>query len=266
MANLVERFKKQGAYTIARIVVFQDTSFARRHPEVAIKTFSGEFWWSGKKVWKRYWLDPASELAQDYNIEIAKRAIDAGFDEIQFDYIRFPTDGNMKDMRFPVFNPAKTTKAGVMKEFFAKMKSELKTYSPDTLIAIDVFGEVFLNGKETGIGQSLSDIAEYFDVICPMTYPSHFKCGEFGVKDPTAYPYKTYYITLRNGLKFLGEKKNIIRPWIQDFTLNSIYGCGPTVYYGPEKVRSQIQASRDLDIKSFMLWNANNNFTIEVFK
>ncbi len=264
MANLVKRFKKHNAYTIARIVVFQDTYFAKKHPELAIKTTSGEFWWSGRKDWKRYWLDPASEKVWDYNIEVAKRAIDAGFDEIQYDYIRFPTDGP-KDIRYPIFNPTIQSKASVMEEFFKKMKRELKSYSPNTLIGIDVFGEVFLYGKEAGIGQSLNHIAEYFDVLCPMAYPSHYMCGEFGVRDPTAYPYKVYYSTLKNGLKFL-DGKTIIRPWIQNFSITSIYGCGPTVYYDADKVNAQIQAGRDLGINGFMLWNASNNFTIEVFK
>ena len=208
----------------------------------------------------------ASALAQNYNIEIAKRAIDAGFDEIQFDYIRFPTDGNIKNIRFPVFNPLSMNKAKVMKEFFAKMERELKAYSPNTLIGIDVFGEVFLRGKESGIGQSLSDIAEYFDVISPMAYPSHYMCGEFGVDDPNSHPFKVYYATLKKGLEFLDNKNIIIRPWIQDFSIRSIYGCGPKSYYGPEKVLAQIQAARDLGINGFMLWNASNNFTIEVLK
>lgn len=264
MANLVKRFKKHNVYTIARIVAFQDSYFARKHPKIAIKTSSGNFWCSGRKEWKRYWLDPASELVQEYNIETAKRAIDAGFDEIQFDYIRFPTDGNMKDICYPVFNPSTDSKAAVMKRFFKRMKSELKAYSPDTLIGIDVFGEVFLYGKETGIGQTLSDIAEYFDVICPMAYPSHYMCGEFGVHDPTANPYKVYYSTLKNGLKFLDGKKIIIRPWVQNFSIASIYRCGPTIYYGYENVRAQIKAGEDLGIYGFMLWNASNNFTIEV--
>ncbi len=264
MANLVKRFKKHNVYTIARIVAFQDSYFARKHPEIAIKNSSGEFWYSGRKIWKRYWLDPASELVQEYNIEVAKRAIDAGFDEIQFDYIRFPTDGNMKDICYPVFNPAKDSKAEVMVGFFKKMKRELKAYSPKTPIGIDIFGEVFLYGKEAGIGQSLSHVAEYFDVLCPMAYPSHYMCGEFGVKDPTAHPYKVYYSTLKNGLKFLDGKKVIIRPWVQNFSITSIYGCGPAVYYGYENVLAQIQAGRDLGINGFMLWNASNNFNIEV--
>jgi len=265
IANLVERFKKLNAYTIARIVVFQDTYFAKRHSEVAIKTSSGDFWWSGKKSWKRYWLDPASSLAQDYNIEIAKRAIDAGFDEIQFDYIRFPTDGNMKDIYFPIFDPVKMNKTLVMRNFFEKIHRELKAYSPKVSLGIDVFGEVFVYGGGNSIGQNIINAADYFDVLCPMAYPSHYKCGEFGLQDPNAHPYKTYYSTLSAGLRFLKGKKVIIRPWIQDFTLRNIYACGPKIVYTEDKVAEGIRAGRDLGINGFMLWNVGSKFQIGVF-
>jgi len=266
LTDLVERFKKHGAYTIARIVVLQDTYFAQKHPEVAIKTSVGNFWLSGRKSWKRCWVDPASSLVQDYNIEIAKRAIGAGFDEIQFDYIRFPTDGDMKNIHFPIFDGATMNKTTVMRNFFEKIRRELKSYSPQTLLGIDLFGEVLAYGKENGIGQDIVDAAEYFDILCPMAYPSHYKCGEFGLHDPNAYPYKTYHSTLSAGQRFLEGKKIIIRPWIQDFTLRNIYGCGPAVVYTKDKVAAQIQASRDLGINGFMLWNAASNFTTSVFK
>lgn len=265
MISLVERFHKIGAYTIARVVTFQDSRFARLHPEIAVKRTGGSFWWSGAKKWRRYWLDPASTLAQDYNIKVAKLAIDAGFDEIQFDYIRFPTDGNMRDIRFPIFNPAEESKSQVMIRFFRKLYEELKIYSPNTLLGIDVFGEVFLYGRERGIGQDLNDIAKYFDVISPMAYPSHYQCGEFKVKDPNAHPYLVYQVTLKNGLESL-KGAVIIRPWIQSFNLASIYGCGPRIIYDAEKVQAQIKATRDLGISGFMLWNVNNVFPREVFK
>jgi len=264
ITNLVRRFKKNNAYTIARIVVFQDTYFVKQHPQIAVKTSNGELWWSGRKTWRRYWVDPASELGQNYNIQVAKEAINCGFDELQFDYIRFPTDGP-KDIRYPVFNPTEQTKDGVMESFFAKLRTELKVFAPKVLIGIDVFGMVFLNGKEAGIGQNLSIIAGYFDVICDMAYPSHYRCGEFKVQDPTAHPYEVYYITHKNALKFLDKAKIIIRPWIQDFSIRSIYGCGPAIVYGKDKVLAQIQACRDLGINGFMLWNANSNFTSGVF-
>lgn len=176
MQKLVARFKRHGAYTIARIVVFQDSQFVKRHPEIALKKRSGEFWYSGRAVWKRYWLDPASQLAQDYNIEVAMRAIDAGFDEIQFDYIRFPTDGDMKDIQFPIFKEGVQTKGEVMNSFFKKISSRLNAYAPQVLLSIDIFGEVFLYGRERGIGQHIEHIATYFDVLAPMGHTPLIIC------------------------------------------------------------------------------------------
>ncbi|MBI2056409.1 MAG: hypothetical protein HYT37_03430 [Candidatus Sungbacteria bacterium] len=282
MKKLVERFHKAGAYTIARIVVFQDSIFAKKYPILAVKKkvtakdgkISFVFWYSGRAVWKRYWVDPASKLAQQHNILIAKQAIDCGFDEIQFDYIRFPTDGDMDNIHFPVFNPGRETKkevvqhlkAEVMDSFFRTLRSELKTYAPAVPIGIDLFGEVFVYGRERGIGQNLADVAKYFDVLSPMAYPSHYKCGEFKVKDPNAHPYLVYSVTLKNGLKFLTEQKVIIRPWIQAFTLRNIYACGPSVSYGPENIKQQIKAGKDLDINGFMLWNARSHFSPKIFE
>jgi hypothetical protein len=263
--SLVSRFKSAGAYTIARVVALQDSGFARKHSEIAIKTKSGEFWHSGRKEWKRYWLDPAAPLSCGYNIEIAKRAVDAGFDEVQFDYIRFPTDGSMKDIVYPVFRPENGDMASVMRNFFARINGELKTYSPDIVLGVDLFGEVLAYGKVGGIGQNLHDAARFFDVLCPMAYPSHYRCGEFGLKDPNTDPYTVYYRTLKGGLDRIGESKTIIRPWLQDFSITNIYGCGPKVFYGHEMVSAQIRAGRDLGINGFMLWNVNANFTKSVF-
>lgn len=268
MTELVKRLKRQNVYTIARIVVFQDSYFAKKHPEIAVKNSRGALWYSGLAKWKRYWLDPSSPLAQDYNIEIARRAIDAGFDEIQFDYIRFPTDGNMKDISFPVFRESSQTKGEVMEQFFKKIRKNLKSYGPQVLLSIDVFGEVFVYGRERGIGQDLFHVAEYFDVLSPMPYPSHYRCGEFKVQDPTANPYLVYSETLRKGIGFLGGRKTIIRPWIQDFTISSIYGCGTKgkpVVYTSARVRDQIRAGSDLGVHGFMLWNVRSDFTVEAF-
>lgn len=266
MKKLVIRFRNADAYTIARIVTFQDKYFAQKHPEIAIRTKTGTFWWSGAQKWQRYWVDPASELAQNYNIEIAKQAADCGFDEIQFDYVRFPTDGNMKNIVYPVFDPANQTKSAVMEQFFMRMRTKLKQYAPNTPIGIDLFGEVFLYGRESGIGQDLADVAKYFDVLSPMAYPSHYKCGKFKVKDPNAHPYLVYSVTLKNGLKFLDGRKVIIRPWIQAFTMRNIYGCGPAITYGPANIRQEIKAGQDLGINGFMLWNVSNNFSKEIFE
>lgn len=265
MKKLVTRFRNAGGYTIARIVTFQDKYFAQKHPEIAVKTKKGLFWWSGLRKWQRYWIDPASELAQNYTIEIAKQAIDCGFDEIQFDYIRFPTDGNMKDIVYPVFKQEQT-KSEAMERFFIKMRRELKTYAPNILIGIDLFGEVFVYGGEQGIGQNLADVAQYFDVLSPMAYPTHYQCGTFKVKDPSAHPYLVYSITLGNGLKFLDGKNIIIRPWVQAFSWPSIYGCGPKIHYDVAMIKQQIKACTDSGINGFMLWNVANVYPAGIFK
>jgi len=142
------------------------------------------------------------------------------------------------------------------------LRDALKAYNPNVRLSIDVFGEVAFYGSIPEIGQNLYDIAKYFEVIAPMAYPSHYRCGEFGVKDPNQYPYIVYKKTLASGLKFL-QDNNLeveIRPWIQNFSLASIYNCGPFVNYGPDKIRLQIQAAEDLNIFGFMLWNAGSNY------
>lgn len=260
MKELVARFANANVYTIARIVTLQDSLYARKHPEIAIKSGNGGFWYSGRSSWKRYWLDPAANLTQEYAIATAKLAIDAGFNEVQFDYMRFPTDGNMKNMAYPVYR-ATQSKSDVMRGFFERIHRELKAYNQNVVLSIDVFGEVLLYGKEPGIGQNAADVGKYFDVVSPMAYPSHYQCGEFGVRDPTAHPYKVYSDTIRKGQGYLSGTNAIIRPWVQDFTLTSIYHCGPRVVYTAERVREEIQAGEDLGVHGFMLWNAGSRFT-----
>lgn len=268
LRNIIAEFKKRGCYVIGRLVAFQDSSYARAHPECAIKKHSGEFWYSGKKSWKRYWLDPAHPKVLEYTIYAAKTGIDMGFDEINFDYIRFPSDGNMKDIVYPYWD-GKISKYQVMAKFFQSLRDELKIYNPNIKLSVDIFGEAFFcdaNSKdgprEPGIGQKLSDLAKYFDIICPMAYPSHYQRGTFGLSDPNLFPYETYYRTLKPGIGYLDRIKSSakVRPWIQDFSIRNIYG-GQKVIYGPKEVRAQIQAGIDLKIDGFMLWNVNNRYT-----
>lgn len=267
ISGLVERFKKSNAYLIARISVMQDSRLARRNPAIALHRPDGALWWSGRKEWHRYWVDPASPEVLAYTIDIAKRAIDLGFDEVNFDYIRFPTDGDLRAIVYPVYNPEMATKSAVMNHFFSELTGELKKYNQHTKLSIDLFGEVVAFGHEKEIGQELSGAAKYFDVISPMAYPSHYRCGEFGLKDPTAHPYLVYKKTLASAKEFLAKEhpKTTIRPWIQAFSLRSIYGCGPHIPYGPDKVREQIKAGVDLGIHSFMLWNAGSTYSQDYF-
>lgn len=260
LKRIVERLNSQNVWTIARIVVMQDSWFAHHHPQYAIKTSAGQLWYSGKKSWHRWWVDPSAPEVVQYNIEIAKQAIDVGFREIQFDYIRFPSDGNLHDMVYPFYHGQ--NKCETMDDFFQRLTSALRNYHPGIVLGIDIFGEAYFNGQEPGIGQKLSVIEKYFDVICPMTYPSHYKCGEFGFSDPNAHPYEVMLKSLEWGKKHISPAHSvIIRPWIQDFSIPSIYHCGPSVHYGAQEVRSEIKAAQETGSSGFMLWNASNRYT-----
>ena len=200
--DLIELFHQRGIYVIGRLVMFQDSYLAKTRPHLVIRNKNGEMCFAGKKVWQRYWVDMASDEVTDYNIEIAKQGIDMGFDEINFDYIRFPSDlknCNLKnDIMYPIWDGK--DKYRVMRRVFSAIGERLKSYAAKNntrvILSIDIFGEVFAYGSEPGIGQKLSDIAEFFDVICPMAYPSHYQCGEFGLKDPNTNPYMVYKRTL----------------------------------------------------------------------
>ena len=264
LEKIVADFNRRGVWTIARIVVMQDSRLATRRPELAIKNSKGEFWRSGKREWQRYWVDPASEEVIEYNIAIAKKAIDAGFKEIQFDYIRFPSDGNMKDMVYPYYKGG--SKYEVMARFFARLNLELKTYDPEILLSIDIFGEAHVNGRGSGIGQDLKDIEKYFDVISPMNYPSHFNCGEFGFHDPNQHPYEIMSKSLSAGKKHLTKPGVIIRPWLQAFSIANIYKCGGKIVYGKDELAAQIKAVYDNKHYGWMLWNASNRYSEEDLK
>lgn len=267
--DLIARFHQKRVYVIGRLVMFQDSYLAKARPYLVIKNKNGEMCFSGKKIWQRYWVDMASDEVLNYNIEIAKQGIDMGFDEINFDYIRFPSDlknCNLKNnILYPVWDGK--DRYTVMRKVFSAIKEQLKDYAGKNnirvILSVDIFGEVFAYGAVSGIGQKLSDIAEFFDVISPMAYPSHYQCGEFGLKDPNAHPYTVYMRTLEPGLKYLRslEFKREVRPWVQDFSIANIYGCGPVVYYGPQEVKAQIRASEELGLTGFMLWNAASNYT-----
>ncbi|MBI2446660.1 MAG: hypothetical protein HYV51_02440 [Parcubacteria group bacterium] len=267
--DLITRFHQRGIYVIGRLVMFQDSYLARTRPHLAIRNKNGDMCLSGRKTWQRYWVDMASDEVINYNVEISKQGIDMGLDEINFDYIRFPSDlsnCNLKnDIVYPVWNGH--DRYQTMRRVFSTIREHLNGYAGKNntrvILSIDIFGEVFAYGSEPGIGQKLSDIAEFFDVICPMAYPSHYQCGEFGLRDPNAHPYAVYSKTLEPGLKRLRTSgfKVGVRPWIQDFSIANIYGCGLVVFYGPKEIRAQIQASEDLGVTGFMLWNAANNYT-----
>ena len=264
---VIRRFRENGIFVVCRMVIFQDSHYAGLHPKLAIKRRDGNFWWSGKKKWKRYWIDPAAEIFWAHNIDIALRSIEAGCGELNFDYIRFPSDGDMKNMVYPYWS-SQVSKYDVLEKFFAKLSDRIRTHYPDVPISADIFGYVHINGAEEGVGQRLISMAKYFDIIAPMLYPSHFGCGAFGFADPNSHPYTVYRESLIKGSSILtkaGLAKET-RPWLQGFSIVNIYGCGKRVEYSPDVFKKQIEALDAMGIKSWMVWNPRFDYPAGYFE
>lgn len=258
----LDYYQQKGIYTIARIAVFRDACFVKQHPELAAQNTSGSPW---RDKGGNYWLSPHEMKTKEYIRDMARAVYERGFDEVQFDYIRYPSDGNMSTLAYEYVDtvPASSTPAikrrMTIKSFFEYMRKELEGIP----LSADVFGMVLTNTDDLTIGQHLEDIVPYVDAISGMIYPSHFPKQWNDIANTHTNPYQTVYDSSQMGLNrmtvTLGSStaKNISRPWLQDF---SIYGV---VYNAPE-VKAQIKALEDLGIDSFLLWNASNRYTAGV--
>lgn len=252
----LKELKEKGIYTIARIVVFQDPYLARNMPEIALVNQFGELWRDYKG---QAWVDPTRQLVWDYNIDLAKEAVKIGFDEINFDYIRFPSDGNIKAIVYANLDNdnQKEEKNLVMKEFYEYVNDSLK-FEP-VLTSADLFGMTLLRSDGMNIGQRLEDAAPNFDFIGPMVYPSHYPPGHQGFANPAEHPYEVILHSLNSGKNIIEQAGRAqLRPWIQDFDLGAVYT--------PAMIQAQIQASIDGGASGYFVWNASNNYTVAGFK
>ena len=254
--TLIKRLHDEGIYVIGRISVFQDQRLALARPELALQSSST------KSVWKDHkglsWMDTASRDVWDYNIAIAREILTRGFDEVNFDYIRFASDGALSDIIFPVWDST-TLKTHVVRNFFKYMREKL----PNATISADLFGLVTVNTDGLGIGQQLEYAFPYFDAIAPMVYPSHYYKGFIGYQNPAAFPYEVVHYSMERAVARLVayrkaqiEKSNTassseqfaigdlpvrqaglrfatLRPWLQDFDLGADYDA--------ENIRAQIR-------------------------
>ena len=244
-------------YTIARITVFQDPFFAKKRPDLAVQKESDKSLWADYKG--LHYIDPGALEAWDYTIRIAKESYAAGFDELNFDYIRFPSDGPMKDIFFP-FSEARVVadpnlgKAKVMRDFFAYLHAELA--GSGAVLSADLFGMTTTNADDLNIGQTLEYAAPYFDYLAPMVYPSHYPTGFIGYANPVEYPYEVVKYSMDRGVLKLtaaGIVSEKLRPWLQDFDYKADYGA--------TEVRAQMQAVYDAGLTSWMLWDPANRYT-----
>lgn len=243
--GLMDRLARHHVYPIARIACFRDAYVPAAMPNRAVQTADG-------KVWKdrsgHTWLDPYNKDNWHYLAGAVDYALRLGFPEIQLDYVRFPSEGAAKQV-FPgkrTFDDPRANPDDVIEEF-AKHIGEM-VHRRGAAYSADIFGIISSSTRDQGIGQTLEKVAEPFDVISPMVYPSHFAKGEYGIADPSASPGAIVTKSLDDYRRRLPNKP--VRPWLQDF-----FG------YGVPQIRAQIDAARKVGYPEYLIWNAGNKYT-----
>jgi hypothetical protein len=245
-------WKARGIYTIARIVAFKDNVRAMTRPDLAvIDTRTGKPWIDRENL---AWVDPFREENWDYIIAVAKEAALKGFDEIQFDYVRFPTDGKLAAARYSQPN-SPATRLPAIAGFLAKARRELGPTG--VFLAADIFGYTAFNTNDTDIGQRIEEISVSLDYICPMVYPSGYHLGIPGVRNPMVNPYEIVKESIRLTRQRSQNPAAQVRPWLQDF---KDYAFDKRIF-GPGEVRAQIRGSDDGGGSGWMLWNPKNDYT-----
>jgi hypothetical protein len=241
---------KAGVYLIGRVVVFEDPMLTRSRPDLAIQLSDGSVWRNNAGLG---WANPYDKRVWDYALSIGKAAARAGFDEIQLDYVRFPSDGPIESAVFP--RKAAEPQGWTVARFVHYASTQLKPLG--VRLSIDVFG--LSATHDLGIGQVPGRLAKYVDAVYPMVYPSHYRSGEFNLPDPSSAPGQTVAFSLRDFRNALLGRKAMLIPWLEDFSLTS-------ARRPPEEVRAQIEAARKYHAKGFLLWNPEGVYTEDVLK
>lgn len=254
MKSFISELHDKNIYVIGRITVFQNPYYTKAHPEQAVQTKGGGVWKDNKGL---SFVDVGAKPYWDTVVELSKVSYEQGFDEINYDYVRFPSDGPMSQV---VYSWGKgLTKADALKEFFQYLHDKLEPTG--AILSVDLFGMTTSNYDDLNIGQVLENAAPYFDFVSPMVYPSHYPPTWSGFKNPAANPYEVVKIAMQKGverLKAMGENPLKLRPWLQDFDLGATYD--------KEKILAQIKATYDVGLNSWMLWDPKNLYTIEALK
>ena len=255
MPALVERLHQQGIYVIARIVCFKDPVLAAARPELALRLPDGKAVMDANGL---AWVNPYKEEVWDYLCTLAECASRDGFDEIQFDYVRFPIGNDANAADYGVDMSTYPREAGLT-DFFDYASKRL--HEKQIIFGADLFGTIIGSDVDRDrTGQNYLSIAEHTDAICPMIYPSHYANGTFGMNVPDQYPYETIANALQLSKEELGETdspKGVVRPWLQCF--NAIWVDGH-ITYGSKEVHDQIQAVYDAGYEEWFLWHASNHY------
>jgi hypothetical protein len=248
MDELLAEARARGIYSVARIVVFKDNPLALGVPELAVQRADGTVWTDGEGLG---WGNPFREEVWDYNIAIAQEVAALGFDEVQFDYLRFPSDGNIGGIAYAEENTQETRTAAI-REFTRRMAQALRPYGVFT--SADVFGLTVWVEPESdmSIGQRVIDVAPFVDYLCPMVYPSTFRPGNLGYGDPSAHPYDVVYRSQQAAEARMSPSTRV-RPWLQAY------------WYTLDEMLLQKQAADDAGASGWTFWNAGGVYEEELF-
>ena len=255
MRALLDTMRAAGIHPVARIVVAKDPLLASRRHDLAVKDRAGAAIVDSHGI---PWLDPHQRDVWVYAADLAEEAVKLGFNEVQFDYVRFPDEPRM--MQRAVFALAGgRTRDLVIREQLAYLHARMRAVGAP--MAIDVFGLTTTKRGDLSIGQRWEAFADEADVVQPMTYPSHYAHGDYGIDRPNAHPYDVISRALHDAVARNQRVTNAaeIVPWYQDFTLGA-------PHYGVAQVRAQMQAGYDAGVRSWMLWNASSRYTVKALR
>ncbi len=262
MKEFIGELHEAGIYVIGRVTVFQDPKYAELHPELAVKSKSTGGTWRDRKGLA--FIDVGARAYWDHIVELSKASYELGFDEINFDYIRYPSDGNMQDAHYSL-TVGTSTRVEMLESFFSHLHQSLSGTGMKT--SADIFGFATLLPDDLGIGQVLEKVLPYFDYVYPMVYPSHYSWNVGGFGDPATHPYEIVKYSMETAVE-REQKWNLangratstpskLKPWLQDFDLGAQYGVA--------EVQAQMKATYDSGLTGWLMWDAGNKYTREAY-
>ena len=248
--DFVARFKQEDAYLIARIVLFKDELQAAANPDYAIR--------KNGLIWRNHdgmaWVDPFDKRSWKYAVDIAEDAAKHGFNEINFDYIRFPARSGIELEKPNTMQNRLETLDG----FLAYAKKRLRPYG--VFISVDIFGNICWSKDDMNIGQNIENFARHADYIAPMLYPSSFASGTLGYRYPSEYPYEMVYRSIANTNSRIDSKR--VRPWIQAFADYS----SRKKRYRDYEIQQQLLAAKDAGTNGWMMWSPSSKYKVSYFE
>ena len=260
LPEMIRQLKEKGIYLIARIVAFKDPILAEKKPEYAVKNADGSVFHDNNGL---AWVNPYNEEVWNYLIDLSKQAAELGFDEIQYDYIRFSTAKGIAEADFGAESEGKT-KQDAITGFLTRAYETLAPMG--VYVSADVFGTIICNESDGRlIGQDYVEMAKHCDYICPMVYPSHYVNDAYGIDVPDAKPYELIYAAMADGEAKLAAAREADasvhlakqRPWLQAFTATWVKGH---ITYRGTQLADQIRGAADAGVQEWLLWNASNNY------